>query len=163
MRIPRRDLVIIAGLAILLVAAVLSAVSVTSRAVEQLLRQDAQAEGETWARYLAANVKDLGQIVAGAPASGESMDFFEKAEKVGDVFLYKIYAPDGSLRLSSHALDESDPKTESIVLHNPEAADAVLAGKTIVEVKSAGKTGGDAEEDEVGTPLPAFYAEAYVR
>ncbi len=162
MRIPRRDLLVIAGLALLLLAAIVSAVSVTSRAVEQLLRQDAETEGEAWARYLAANVKDLRQIVAGAPTSSESMAFFEKAEKVGDVFLYKIYSPDGHLRLSSDTA-EADPNSGSIELHNPEAAQAVLAGKTVVEVKSGAEPDEHEEEGEgLAGERPEFYSEAYV-
>ncbi len=162
MRTLRRDVVLIAGLVVFLLAAVLAAVSVTSRTVEQLLRQDAQAEGEAWARYLAANVKDLGAIVAGAPASGDNIAFFEKAEKVGDVFLYKIYTPSGRLRLSSRAPDETDPKAESIVLHNPEAAEAVLAGKTIVEVKNGADASEEGEGEDFEGERPAFYSEAYV-
>ena len=81
MRIFRRDVLVFAGLAAILLIAVWSAFLVTSGTVEGLLRQDAEAEGEAWARYLAANVKDLGQIVAGAKPSAESIAFFEKAQK----------------------------------------------------------------------------------
>jgi diguanylate cyclase (GGDEF)-like protein len=162
MRIFRRDLLIFAGLAAFLLIAVWSAVVVTSRAVDELLRQDAKTEGEAWARYLAANVRDLGQIVAGENPDSESLAFFEKAQKVGGVFLYKIYAPNGRLRLSSHALDEVNPAEELITVHNPEAAEAVRAGKTVVEVKSAAEAGAHEEEEDVGAALPAFYAEAYV-
>jgi len=62
----RRDFPLVAGLALFLVLAVWAAVLVTSNAVNELLHQDAEAEGESWARYLAANVKDLGAIVAGS-------------------------------------------------------------------------------------------------
>jgi len=99
MRTLRRDLPLAAGLALFLVLAVWAAVLVTSNAVNELLHQDAETEGESWARYLAANVTDLPEIVAGARPSAESMEFFEKAEKVGDVFLYKVYAPDGRAAL----------------------------------------------------------------
>ncbi len=162
MRIFRRDVLVFAGLAALLLFAVWSAALVTSHTVEELLRQDAEAEGESWAHYLAANVKDLGRIVAGAPASDESMAFFEKAEQVGSVFLYKIYAPDGRLRLSSRALDKIDPKAGSIVLHNPEAAKAVLSGKTIVELKNGAEAGEIAEAADFGAERPAFYSETYL-
>src|SRR6266545_1889597 len=147
----RRDLLLGVGLTLFLIAAVWAAFVVTSQAVNQLLHQDAEAEGEAWARYLAANVKDLGGIVAGARPSAESMDFFEKAQKIGNVFLYKIYAPSGQLRLSSNELDEKTPETESIDAHNPEAAGAVLAGETVVEVKSGSdaKEEGDKEEEEL--------------
>ena len=91
MRILRRDTLLVAGSALFFLAAVWAAFLVTSNAVNLLLHQDAEAAGEAWARYLAANVKDLDAIVAGADPSAESMSFFEKAQKVGDVFLYKIF------------------------------------------------------------------------
>jgi diguanylate cyclase (GGDEF)-like protein len=166
MRRFRRDVLLYAGLAAFLVAAVWSTVLVTSRAVEQLLRQDAETEGKAWARYLAANVSDLDRIVAGAKPSADSLAFFVRAEKVGNVFRYKIYAPNGELRLSSHAADETNPEEKSIVEHNPEAASAVLAGKTVVEVKSGGETdetdSGGTGENASENDFPAFYSEAYV-
>ncbi len=151
MRTLRRDLLLGVGLTVFLLAAVWAAFLVTSHAVNQLLRQDAEAEGEAWARYLAANVKDLGQIVAGASPSAESIVFFEKAQQVGDVFLYKIYDAKGSLRLSSDKLEEVGKVAESIPVHNPEAAEVVLEGETEIEAKE-------------GQPpnRPAFYSEAYV-
>ena len=106
MRAKRRDLLLGVGLTVFLLAVVWSAVFVTSQAVNQLLRQDAEAEGEAWARYLAANVKDLHLIVSGESPSADSMHFFEQAQKVGDVFLYKIYDAKGGLRLSSDKLEE---------------------------------------------------------
>ena len=151
MRTLRRDLVLGAGLIVFLLAAVWAAFLVTSQAVNQLLRQDAEAEGEAWARYLAANVKDLRQIVAGASPSAESMAFFEKAQKVGDVFLYKIFDPQGGLRLASDKLEEVGKLSESIPVHNPDAAEVVLEGETEVEV-----------EEGTSPNRPAFYAEAYV-
>jgi diguanylate cyclase (GGDEF)-like protein len=152
MRILRRDILLVAGSALFFLAAVWAAFLVTSHAVNQLLHEDAEAEGEAWARYLAANVKDLDAIVAGAEPSAESMSFFEKAQKVGDVFLYKIFDPEGGLRLASDNLGEVRKAGESIPVHNPEASEAVLRGKTEVEVK-----------DGANKPnRPAFYAEAYV-
>ncbi|MGH6925117.1 MAG: putative bifunctional diguanylate cyclase/phosphodiesterase [Propylenella sp.] len=152
MRTMRRDLLLAAALIVLLIAAVWASSFVTSRAVNQLLRQDAEAEGEAWARYLAANIRDLPQIVAGEEPSADSMFFFEKAQKVGDVFLYKIFDPQGGLRLASDKLEEARIKAESIPVHNPEASEAVLRGKTEVEVKEGGSR----------PDRPAFYAEAYV-
>jgi len=151
MRTIRRDLLLGASLIVFLLAAVWASFLVTSQAVNQLLHQDAEAEGEAWASYLAANIRDLPQIVAGENPSTESMSFFEKAQKVGDVFLYKIFDPQGGLRLASDKLDDVRKSVESIPVHNPGAAEVVLRGETKVDVK-------------VGTApnRPAFYAEAYV-
>jgi diguanylate cyclase (GGDEF)-like protein len=151
MRTLRRDALFAAGLILFLVAAVWAAISVTSRAVNQMLHQDAEASGEAWARYLAANVADLEAIVAGARPSAESLAFFEKAQKIGDVFLYKIFDAKGGLRLVSNQLDTIGQTAESIPVHNPSAAEVVLKGETEVEAKE-GKS----------PDRPAFYAEAYV-
>jgi diguanylate cyclase (GGDEF)-like protein len=163
-RIIRRDVLLVAGLIVVLVAAVWGAVFATSRAVDQLLRQDAEAEGEAWTHYLAANVKDLDRIVAGANPSAESMSFFEKAQKVGDVFLYKIYDPNGALRFSSDRLEPIGQAAGSIPVHNPEAAEAVLHGGTVVAAKGGSASEKEeaehAEEEEHARP--DFYSEAYV-
>ena len=151
MRTFRRDVVLAAGLIVFLIAAVWTAVSVTSRAVDQLLHQDAEATGEAWARYLAANVKDFEAIVAGESPSADSLAFFEKAQEVGDVFLYKIFDADGGLRLVSNQLDTVGQAAEAIPVHNPAAAEVVLEGETMVEAKAG-----------TSADRPAFYAEAYV-
>ena len=119
MRTLRRDLLLGAGLTVFFVAAVWAAFLVTSHAVNQLLHQDAEAEGEAWARYLAANVKDLDRSSPAPIPRAESMAFFEKAQKVGDVFLYKIFDSEGGLRLASDKLEEAsasrriDPRPQS--------------------------------------------------
>jgi diguanylate cyclase (GGDEF)-like protein len=151
MTASRRDLLLGAALLLFLALAVWAAAAVTSRTVNQLLHLDAAAEGEAWARYLAASVEDLEAISAGKSPSAESMTFFEQAQKVGNVFLYKIFDSNGGLRLASDKLEEAGRASEAIPVHNPEAAEVVLEGHTEVEV-------------EEGTPpnRPAFYAEAYV-
>ncbi len=151
MRTTPRDILLASGLMVFLIAAVWAAVFVTSRAVNQLLQQDAEATGEAWARYLAANVTDLDRIAAGDAPSTESLAFFEKAQKVGDVFLYKIFDANGDLRLVSNELEATGQAAQSIPVHNPGAAQVVLEGKTQVEAKEG------ASPDR-----PAFYAEAYV-
>jgi diguanylate cyclase (GGDEF)-like protein len=169
MSATRRDLLLGIGLIAFLVVALWGAVFVASYTVNQLLYQDAEGEGESWAHYLATNVKDLEAIARGAPPSAESMSFFEKAQKVGDVFRYRIYDAEGHLRLSSDALDRADETSTSIPVHNPEAAEAVLDGDTVVEVKSGAE---EEEEEEQGRrgeegeaasgEHPAFFSEAYV-
>jgi diguanylate cyclase (GGDEF)-like protein len=151
MPIIRRDVPLAGGLIVVLLAAVWAAAFVTSRTVNHLLLQDAEVTGEAWARYLAANVADLEQIAAGQPPSPESITFFEKAQQVGDVFLYKIFDAEGGLRLVSNELDTAGQAAESIPAHNPGAAEVVLEGKTRVEVKEG-----------TSPDRPAFYSEAYV-
>jgi diguanylate cyclase (GGDEF)-like protein len=165
MSASRRDILLGIGLVAFLALAVWAAAALTSGTISKLLALDAETEASSWSRYLAANVADLPSIVKGAAPSPESRDFFERAQKVGDVFLYKIYDPDGQLRLSSDALQKIGSQSESIEVHNPAVAQAVLSGRAVVEVR-----GGEDEEDEeeeggaepIGIARPAFYSEAYV-
>ncbi|MGQ7793127.1 putative bifunctional diguanylate cyclase/phosphodiesterase [Faunimonas sp. B44] len=151
MRASRGDLLLAAGLVASLIVAVAAAVTVTAYTIDRLLAQDARAEGESWARYLADNVQDLAAIAAGSTPSPESASFFEKARHVGDVFLYKIFDAEGQLRLASDRLDEAGHAAEAIPVHNPTAAATVLSGEPVIEAKA-------------GTPphRPRYYAEAYV-
>jgi diguanylate cyclase (GGDEF)-like protein len=151
MTAPRRDLLLAAALVGFLVAAVWAGAMVSSRTVDHLLRNDAEAEGEAWARYLAASVTDLDRIVAGEAPTPESMSFFERAQKVGNVFLYKIFDRNGGLRLASNELEKVGSSSASLPVHNPHAAEVVLRGEIEVEA-------------EEGTPpnRPAYYSEAYV-
>jgi diguanylate cyclase (GGDEF)-like protein len=161
------------GLALIgfLLAAIWAGIFVSSRTVNELLAQDAKAEGEAWTRYLAANVRDLEAIIAGSEPSAESMTFFEQAQQVGDVFLYKIYDAQGGLRLSSDHLEETGREAGSIPVHNPEAAEVVLEGDTVVEVESAEEEAEEHAEEAGEHPeeaaeeshhTPAYYSEAYV-
>ncbi|MYZ47503.1 putative bifunctional diguanylate cyclase/phosphodiesterase [Propylenella binzhouense] len=151
MRSLGRDLYLGVGLIGCLMAAVWGAIEVTSRTVENLLVEDARAEGRSWAQYLAGNIPDLPEIAAGAAPSAATMEFFARAQNVGDVFLYKIFDSEGRLRLASDRLEEAGNPAQEIAKHNPTAAAAVLRGEPVIEAK-AGEP-----------PLrPRFYAEAYV-
>lgn len=120
-------------------------------AIEHLLYRDAVSTGHHWASYLAQNVGDLGQIAQGHKPEAASMAFFEQAQKVGNVFRYKIFDPDGRLRLVSDELTAAGTDAQNLGQHNAAAAQAIAAGQPLVVAK------------EGNSPArPPYFAEAYV-
>jgi diguanylate cyclase (GGDEF)-like protein len=141
----------LAALALVLAALTGGAWAIQKLAIERLLFQDAVAAGHTWAGYLARTVTDLEQIAKGEQPSAASMAFFEKAQKVGNVFRYKIFDADGRLRLVSDELTALGTDAQNLGEHNAAAAGVVAGGKPHVVAKE-------------GKPpaRPPYFAEAYV-
>jgi diguanylate cyclase (GGDEF)-like protein len=119
--------------------------------IEHLLNRDAVSTGHSWASYLAQTVGDLPQIARGEKPSAASLAFFERAQKVGNVFRYKIFDPDGYLRLVSDELTAFGTDSQNLGEHNAAAAAAIAAGRPLVVAKE-GKPPG----------RPPFFSEAYV-
>ena len=145
----RRDLTFAAGLLSVLALLVGATLFIMSATVQDLLTRDAETTAHGWARYLADNIRDLDAIVAGERPSVESLAFIEQAQRVGQVFRYKIFDAQGQLRLVSDELNQVGQQT--IAQHNPTAAKVLATGKAWIEAKE-------------GTPpkRPTFFAEAYV-
>ncbi len=120
--------------------------------VDHLLAHDAAMTGQGWATYLADNVKDLDQIAAGQPPTEESRRFFERVQKVGQVFRYAIFDPDGRLRFASNGSDDDNDKDAGA--RNPRAVRAIVTNGPVVNAEEP-----DADEAAV---RPPFFAEAYV-
>ncbi len=119
--------------------------------IDHLLYRDAVSTGHSWASYLAQNIGDLGAIAQGKKPSAASMAFFERAQKVGNVFRYKIFDRDGRLRLVSDELTAFGTDAQNLGEHNADAARAIAAGRPLVIAKE-------------GKPpaRPPFFSEAYV-
>jgi diguanylate cyclase (GGDEF)-like protein len=156
-----RDSLVLAG-ALALAAGGTWAVSRAT--IDHLLYHDAVSTGRTWASYLAKNIEDLDQIAAGQKPSAASQRFFDRVQQVGQVFRYKIYDPQGHVRLISddsedepkpkgaeQAKDKDDDEDEDLATHNPAAAASIAGGEPMVEV-------GEGESPD----RPAYFAEAYV-
>jgi diguanylate cyclase (GGDEF)-like protein len=125
--------------------------AVAKLATDYLLYRDAVSAGHDWASYLARNVEDLENIAAGLKPSAASMGVFEKAQQVGRVFRYKIFDPEGHLRLVSDELQAVGTDTQNLGEHNPTAARSIAGGNPLVTPKE-------------GAPpsRPPFFSEAYV-
>jgi diguanylate cyclase (GGDEF)-like protein len=137
----------------IIVAAILAGTfAIAKLTIDYLLYHDAVSTGRSWTDYLVTNVRDLEQIAAGETPSKTSQLFFDRAQRVGQVFRYQIFDPVGHLRRVSDTLDPSDQEEdEDLAEHNPEAARSIAAGTPMVSA-------------EDGTPptRPPFFSEAYV-
>ncbi len=119
--------------------------------IDDLLYRDAITTGQNWARFLTRHVSDLEHIAEGEKPSAKSVVFFEQAQQVGNVFLYKVFDRDGNLRLVSDRLEIAQTDSLNLGEHNAAAARVIAMGQELVNINE-------------GTPpgRPAFYAEAYI-
>ena len=116
--------------------------------INSLLDQGATSTAQKWARFLAANVRDLEQIARGELPSTASMSFFKSAQKFGDVFRYEIFNREGYSQLIS---DSTSIRLVDLSEYSAEAARSVATGQPIVDTIDGGSDG-----------WPAFYARAYL-
>jgi diguanylate cyclase (GGDEF)-like protein len=119
--------------------------------IDRLLYHDAISTGDSWARYLAEKVDDIAEIAQGQQPSPASISFFEQAQKVGNVFRYKIFDPAGHLRLVSDDLASAGGEALDLSEHHHAAAREIASGHPFVVVKK-------------GKPpaRPRFFSEAYM-
>jgi diguanylate cyclase (GGDEF)-like protein len=141
----RRTLGFVIAALVLLVAGTFTAVKLTT---DHLLYRQATLAAESWARYVADNVKDLEFIALGEQPSSASMEFFRWAQRVGLVYRYEIFNREGFSQLVS---DRKQTALVDVSEFSPDAARSV-ARKTPVVAAQAGD----------GAERPAFFAEAYV-
>lgn len=107
--------------------------------VNHLLTHDAIMTGRGWATYLAENVKDLDQIAAGQKPTVESERFFERVQKVGQVFRYVIYDPQGRLKLASNEIDDDDDDAKDSEARNLNAVRAIATNAPVLNAEEPGK------------------------
>jgi len=120
-------------------------------AIERLLFLDAVSAGYSWASYLAQSIPDFEAIAEGAKPSSASMTFFERAQKVGHVFRYKIFDRHGYLRLVSDELTAIGTDTQNLSEHNAAAASVLAMGRPHVIPKEG-----------TAPARPPYFSEAYV-
>ena len=117
-------------------------------ATDHLLYRSATSAATGWAQYLADNVVDLEQIAAGERPSAASLAFFHGARKVGHVFRYVIFNPEGYSQL----LSQRDEITlVGLSEYSADAARSIRTNQPIVDVK-----------DGRSRDFPPFFAQAYV-
>ncbi|MGI9382909.1 MAG: putative bifunctional diguanylate cyclase/phosphodiesterase [Methyloligellaceae bacterium] len=118
-----------------LIVLVCSTYYVLDYTVDRLVMKDAETEAYGWADYLAKNLTDIEQITAGAEPSQASRTFIENARSIGDVFLFKLFDPEGRLRLISDELDKGRSDNPNLAKHNPRAAQVLATGQAHTAVK----------------------------
>lgn len=121
------------------------------KSIGDLLDREAERLARQWADTFISQVQSVDRILQGGTISEAEAQKFQRLAAVGEVFRFKIFAPDGTLRLVSDELDKTG-KADSLAGHQPDIAAAILAGQVHVEVK----------DGRSKSNRPDAYAEAYV-
>jgi diguanylate cyclase (GGDEF)-like protein len=143
----RRELLLSASLFLALFAIALLGARFT---IDHLLHRDAVTTGNSWAKYVANNLRDIEAIAQGKSPSVESLAVLEQARQVGQVYRYTIYDGDGNLMIYSDHRQLVGYANGKLGIHNETAARAMATGTPASAVK------------EGGFYHPAYYAEAYL-
>lgn len=120
-------------------------------AFDRAIEKDAENKARGWANYFAENLPGLPQLIETGKATPEQLAILRSSEKIGNVFRFKLFDPQGRLVLVSDEVEKA-PQDASLRTHNPSALAVLQSGASDVEVK-----------DGRGRPdRPDLYAEAYV-
>jgi hypothetical protein len=102
--------------------------------VDALLHSEAESDARTAAAFVAHNVSDWEAIAAGKAPAASTLAVFEQARQASRMFRYRVFDPQGNLRWESEG-NGGGPDPSSLDRHNPRAAQAVRAGRTLVELR----------------------------
>lgn len=120
-------------------------------AVSSAIHRDGEIRLRQWAGYIHTHLPDLEEIVATGRPTPEQVHQLEIMRDVGNVFRFKLFAPDGRLVLVS---DGTSTRTngDSVGGINSRARTAFQSGENLIAVKSG--------KDDTGTP--DVYVQSYV-
>lgn len=121
-------------------------------AVSNAVHRDGEVRLRQWAGFINSHLPDLEEIVATGNPTPEQMRNLEIMRDVGNVFRFKLFAPDGKLILVS---DETSTRTsgDSVGGISSQARTAFQSGKSHIAVKDGTR---DAR-------TPDVYVQSYVR
>src|ERR1700730_16621862 len=119
--------------------------------VDALLHSEAESDARTAAAFVAHNVSDWEAIAAGKAPAASTLAVFEQARQASRMFRYRVFTRRGTLRWESEA-NGAGPAPSSLDRHTPRAAQAVRAGRTLVEMRERDPSQGS----------PASFSEIYL-
>ena len=102
--------------------------------VDALLNGEAESDARTSAAFVSHYVSDWEEIAAGKAPAASTLAVFEQARQASHMFRYRVFDPQGNLRLQSEGRG-GGPDPHSLDHHNPRAAQAVRGGRTHVEMR----------------------------
>lgn len=106
-----------------------------------------------WARVISGRLPSIEGIAAGGAVSADEVAFLKDVTKFGQVFRFKLFSPDGQLRLTSDDLVAGHSALgETLGDHNAKAYGVIATGKPYTQLED-----GTAKPDR-----PAVYVESYV-
>src|ERR1700730_3404413 len=102
--------------------------------VDALLHSEAECDARTAAAFVARNVNDREAIKRGKAPAPSTLAVFEQPRQASRMFRYRVFDPQGNLRWESEG-NGGGPDPSSLDRHNPRAAQAVRAGRILVETE----------------------------
>lgn len=121
-------------------------------AVSNAVHRDGEVRLRQWATYINTRLPDLEEVVATGRPTPQQLRNLDIMRDVGNVFRFKLYAPDGRLILISDGTS-TRASGDSVGGINLQALTAFQSGKTHIAVKKG--TG--------GANAPKVYVQSYVR
>jgi len=120
-------------------------------AAEQAVIRDGDDKADHWADYFLANMPDLDGLLATGRLDEQQIEVIKAAEKLGDVFRFKLYDMQGGVVLTSdEARYEQEPAATRS--HSDHAEEVIRTGTSRIEVND-----GRGQQNR-----PPLYVEAYV-
>ena len=121
-----------------------------NQTIERAVAFDAERKARSWAAYLTSTMPGLDRLIETGTPYPSQFAVIEVAEKIGDVFRFKLFDRKGHLTLVS---DQVGNATESAAReHSEKAANVVRTGVSNISLN-----------DGSGTPdRPPLYVEAEV-
>jgi diguanylate cyclase (GGDEF)-like protein len=121
-------------------------------AVDRAVVVDARDKAQHWADYFLGAMPDLDGLIARGEPTVEQIDIIEAAQKIGDVFRFKLYNTAARQVLVSDDAKKADEGDDvESPDHNDEAAEALETGVPIINIS---------DEHEAG--MPPLFVEGYV-
>jgi len=121
-------------------------------AVGSAVQRDGEVRMRQWAGYINNRLPDLEQIIETGRPTAEQLQQLEIMREVGNVFLFRLFAPDGTLVLVSDGVS-TRASEDSVGEISSRARQAFQTGQIDISVKN-----GKGETDR-----PDVYVESYMR
>ncbi|MEM1386632.1 MAG: sensor domain-containing diguanylate cyclase [Pseudomonadota bacterium] len=96
------------------------------RQVAWTVERKAVVSAQAWLDYFATTIPEASGVVASGAFSDQDQQLLEPIRGALDVFHFKFFAPDGSLRFASDAEDPDVSGSDGALRHNPSAVGVVL-------------------------------------
>ena len=141
----------IAGI-LMLSGACFAALFLARQTITGLLHAEAERSALAWASYLSSQMEDIDAVFKGAQPSARSVEFLERAQKFGNVFLYKLFASNGQLLLVSDTMSAVEKNAYDLTTERKKFDEVIFQGSTFIETKD-----GTNKPDR-----PDLYSEAYL-
>ncbi len=128
------------------------AVFLARQTIDGLLRAEAETAALAWANYLSGQMDDLDRVLEGHRPSRRSAELLEGAQKIGTVFLYKLFDADGRLLFDSNATAKDGSGSDDLSSRRIKFNAVIHQGRPYIVTKDGRRK----------LDRPDLYSEAYL-